>query len=191
MNENNNPTPERLAKAGEAVSEFEVEDEDGKKTGRRVLRLSDSDILNHLASRKVIDTFQHASGERYYKDWYDAGLAASGVVDPSRDIVDTSNTDPMVLHRMEALQTWSKTTIAIGPVHAHPLASMLLFDMPATVYAMRYLRQRNYKTARLVAYTALGLALDALVLYYLGPTKTRTRYHRDKGARPTIPDTPT
>ncbi len=174
------PTPERLKRAGDGVAARQTE------TGRTGVRMTDSDILGHLASRSVISQDQLAAGERYYKSWYRAGLAASGVVDPERVIVDGGNPEPAASMRLEALGDWASATKAIGKILAHPLIEMVLFEETATVYAMKYLRKRDPKDCRLAAYTVLGLSLDALVMHYMGPKRARSHYAMADGARPVI-----
>jgi hypothetical protein len=174
------PTPERIKRANGGIESRVTE------SGRTGFRATDCDILNHLASRKIIDSDQFQSGEKYHKAWYNAGMAASGVVDPFRVIVDGGNPEPAAAARLEALGEWASATKAIGPTLAHPLVNMILLEETATVYAMRYMGKRDPKDARLAAYVALGLALNALVDHYLGPRRQRSRYHMDDGARPII-----
>lgn len=167
-----------MRQAGGAVSEYTTD------TGRKTPRFEDCDILNHLASRGVISTDQQSCGVRYYRDWYESGLAASGVIDPGAVVVDGGNREPAVVHRMEALHNWAAAARGIGPVLSHPLVNMVLLDMPATVYAMQFLGQQDPKNARLASQTVLKISLDALVLHYLGPRRTRTRYLRGDDAVP-------
>lgn len=174
------PTPERMKQAGEGMEPRRTE------TNAIAYRATDCDILNHLASRKVIDGDQLVCGERYFRDWYRAGLAASGVVDPGRVIVDGGNSDQVADAKLDALSAWAKATKAVGPTLAHPLTNMVLLQETATVYAMRYLGKRDPKDMRLAAYIALGLALDALVLHYLGPRRRKPSHGMMSGARPGI-----
>ncbi|MEQ1524633.1 MAG: hypothetical protein ABL936_25510 [Aestuariivirga sp.] len=166
------PTPERTAKAGEAVTSHKTEE------GRTALRFTDGDILEHMQSRGMIDGDQYGCGKRYYRDWFKSGLAASGVVDPGRIIVDGGNPEPAIIRQMEFAQEWAKASRAVGKVLCHPLTDMVLLDEPATAYAMRHLGMKDPKDARLSAYTMLKMALDALVMYYMGPRRMRASYHR-------------
>lgn len=171
------PTPERLHRAGDHVTTHKTSE------GRTAIRFTDSDILEHMESRGMIDADQYACGKRWAGDWYQAGLAASGVVDPGRVIVDGGNPEPGIIQRMEHAHHWAKACKAIGPVHCHPLTDMVLLEMPATVYAMRHLGHRDPKDARLAAYTLLRSSLDALVLHYLGARRQQSRYSRGGGDR--------
>jgi hypothetical protein len=166
------PTPERMRKAGEAVSPHKTDE------GRTTVRFTDGDILEHMQSRGMIDGDQYTCGKRYYADWYHSGLAASGVVDPGRVIVDGGNPEPSVIRQMEFALRWAVASKSVGAVHCHPLTDMVLLDTPATVYAMRHMGMRDPKDARLAAYTLLKAALDALVLHYMGPRHMRASYHR-------------
>lgn len=170
------PTPERLRKAGDAVSPHKTDE------GRTAVRFTDGDILEHMQSRGMISGDQYECGKRYYSHWEKSGLAASGVVDPGRIIVDGGNPEPTILRQMEFAQEWARAGMAIGFVHCHPLTEMVLLETPATVYAMRHMGMRDPKDARLAAYTLLKAALDALVLHYMGPRHMRASYHR--GDRP-------
>jgi hypothetical protein len=166
------PTPERVAMAGDAISSHKTAE------GRTAFRFTDGDILEHMQARGMIDGDQYSAGKQFTTDWHQSGLAASGVVDPGRVIVDGGNPEPALIHRLECAQKWATACRAIGVVHCHPLTDMVLLDTPATVYAMRCLGQRDAKKARLAAYTVLRIALDALVIHYYGARKARPHYHR-------------
>jgi hypothetical protein len=172
------PTPERITQANGSHHPEKTDE------GRTRFRFTDNDILEHLQSRSIITGEQYACGKRFYNDWYQSGLAASGVVDPGRVVVDGGNAAPVQIRQMDAAHRWVKACKAVGVVLCHPLTDMVLLETTATVYALRYLRKRDPETARLTAYTLLGAALDALVLYYLGPRHSRSHYHR--GERPEI-----
>jgi hypothetical protein len=158
-------TPERLKHAGDATIERRIE------SGRVVLRMADGDILSYLSGRGVINAEQLQCGERFYRDWYNAGLAASGVIDPTRVVVDGGNSEPAMMRKMEAAQEWGNAIRAIGTVHSHPLTAMVLLEEPATVYAMRNTGYKDPKYARVIAYDRLKQALEALVVYYLGKSR--------------------
>lgn len=166
------PTPERLRKAGDAISHHKTDE------GRTAFRFTDGDILEHMQARSMIDGDQYGAGKQFYSDWYNSGLAASGVVDPGRVIVDGGNPEPGVIRRMEFAQRWTIACRAIGAVHLHPLTDMVLLDTPATTYAMRHMGMKDPKDCRLGAYILLKAALDALVLHYYGQRRMRASYHR-------------
>lgn len=166
------PTPERMRKAGDAATPHKTDE------GRTTVRFTDGDIVEYMQSRGMINGDMYDCGKRFYADWYKSGLAASGVVDPGRVIVDGGNPEPGIIRRMEFAQSWAVACRDIGPVHCHPLTDMVLLDTPATVYALRHMGLKDPKDARLAAYTLLRAALDALVLHYLGPRRMRKSYHR-------------
>lgn len=173
------PTPERLRQAGDAVLEHRLE------SGRLTVRMADGDILAYLSNRGVISGEQWQCGTRFYQDWYKSGLAASGVIDPTRVVVDGGNAEPAIIRSMEAAQQWAKAIKAIGPIHSHPLTAMVLLDEPATVYALKHTGHKDPKDARLIAYDRLKQALEALVGHYLGGSrKARPSYF--VGERPEI-----
>lgn len=166
------PTPERAAKAGDMASPHKTDE------GRTTVRFTDGDIVEYMQTRGLINGDQYTCGKRFYADWYLSGLAASGVVDPGRVIVDGGNPEPGIVRRMEFAQRWAVACKAIGPVHCHSLTDLVLLDVPATTYALKHCGARDPKDARLVSYTILRLALDALVLHYMGPRHMRKCYHR-------------
>lgn len=169
------PTPERKRKAGGAHAAH-ITDE-----GRTTVRFTDGDIVEYMQTRGMINGDMYDCGKRFYRDWYESGLAASGVVDPGKVIVDGGNPEPGIIRRMEFAQRWAVACKAVGDVLCRPLTDMVLLDEPPTVYAMKHLGRNDPKDARLAAYTVLTLALDALVLHYLGPRHMRKSYSRGGG----------
>ena len=172
------PTPERMRKAGEAVTHHKTDE------GRTTVRFTDGDIVEYMQSRGMINGDMYDCGKRFYADWYKSGLAASGVVDPGRVIVDGGNPEPGIIRRMEYAQAWAVACKSVGEVLSRPLTDMVLLDVPANVYALRHMGLKDPKDARLAAYTLLRAALDALVLHYLGPRHMRKSYHRAEDAIP-------
>ncbi len=179
------PTRERFRKAGEAFASHKTDE------GRTTVRFTDGDIVEYMQTRGMINGDMYDCGKRFFADWYKSGLAASGVVDPGRVIVDGGNPEPGIVRRMEFAQSWAVACKAIGPVLCHPLTDMVLLDTPATAYALRHLGHKDPKDARVAAYAMLRLALDALVLHYLGPRHMRKSYHRAEKfeARPEVRET--
>lgn len=172
------PTPQRVRKAGDAASPYKTDE------GRTTVRFTDGDIVEYMSSRGMINGDMYDCGKRFYADWWRSGLAASGVVDPGRVIVDGGNPEPGIIRRMEFAQSWAVACKAVGDVLCDALTDMVLLDMPATTYAMRNMGHKDPKDARVAAYAVMRLALDALVLHYMGPRHMRRCYHRAGDAIP-------
>jgi hypothetical protein len=177
------PTRERLAKALEDQIEIVTPDE---SEHWRAIRMLDGHVLEYLRSRECIDQGQYSAGYRFYRDWYDAGLAASGVIDPGRVIVDNGNAGSSGEHRLAALTSWQRAVRAVGLIHSTILVDLLLTEERLEDWGRRRRRQNNAKLARQAAITAISLALEALDHHYHPPRRDRTRASHAPDYRPTI-----
>lgn len=175
-------TPERLAKAGEATGEFVT------SSGRRTKRLLDGSVLDLLLSRRVITGDQYHAGARFYSDWYYAGLAQSGVVDPARIVVDGSAHPGQTDRALDALTRWKAALVALGMVHSHVMTSVVLLEVPLVEYGWQRFRQRAPEKARLTATVALKGALDQLDSHYYGKREGTYRCAHAADYRPAIID---
>ncbi len=177
------PTPERLAKAGDAVEVFTPD----QSENWRAIRLSDETPLEHLQGRGAITGDQYAAGMRYYSDWYIAGLAYSATIDPSREVVDGGKVDHWSDRQLDAMTRYNRALKAIGYL-ASVLSDLLVNPNPERLedYGRRKCGQKNFKLARLAATTQLKLALDALDHHYYGQRKTRAHVAHTDDYRPTI-----
>jgi hypothetical protein len=176
------PTPERLAKAGEDVEAFTPD----ANLHHRAIRMLDGHILEQLASRDVISGDQYNAGTQFFADWYFSGLAASGVIDPGRVIVDGGETMRESDRKLSAMTRWKRAVQAVGMVHSNVLTAVVLLEESLTVYGRRRFHQKNEKLARLAATTALQGALEQLDCHYYGQRKTATRASHVDGYRPEI-----
>lgn len=178
------PTPERLAKAGDAV---EVSTPDQSENWRAI-RLSDESPLEYLRCRNAVTGDQYAAGHRYYNDWYKSGLANSGVIDPGRIIVDGGKIDHWPDVKLDAMTRYNRALKAIGPVLGNVLSDLLVNASPLRLedYGQRKCKQNNVKLARLAATAQLKLALDALDYYYYGQRKSRPHVFHAEDYRPEI-----
>jgi hypothetical protein len=168
----NKPTPERLLKAGDDVEDF-VSDDD--KLTRRML---DGSLLNKMLSRDTIDGEQYNAGVKYYKDWYLGGFAASGVVDPSKPFVDGGDPTAGQATRIYHANRFGKAAIAIGRVLASVVGDAILHEQRIDFLAQRYSKSTDRDRSRADVYQGIRLGLDALALYYFGPRRSRSHYHR-------------
>lgn len=184
------PTKERLAHAGRDVEAFSPDENINWQT----IRMLDGSPLEKLATagqkneRRGITGPQYSAGKRYYADWYYSGLAASGVVDPTRDRVDGGTYKDISDKRMAAQTRFNRACKAIGDVHRHVLDDIVLMESPLSAYAIRFEGQYERKYDRQVAtLTALRLALDALDVHYNGhPSDRGVRRSHAADYRPKI-----
>ena len=177
------PTPERLAKAGDATGEHVTE------SGRRTVRMLDGSQVSMLFERGSLNADQFNAGERFYADWYFAGLAASGVIDPARDVVDGGKIETMTERRLAALGRWQSAVQGVGKMHSQALTCIVLLDEPLEVYGRRYHKRASRKDATIAAITVLQVALAQLDLYYYGERSTRTGASHAPDYRPSIEPT--
>lgn len=180
------PTPERLAKAGDAVEAYTPD----KSENWRAIRLSDESPLEYLQGRGAITGDQYAAGMQYYGDWYKSGLANSGVIDPGRVIVDGGQVEHWSEQKLDAMTRYNRAVKAVGPVLSGVLSDLLANGNPEKLedYGRRKCGQKSFKLARLAATSQLKLALDALDYHYHGQRQRRAHVSHVAGYRPTIPD---
>jgi hypothetical protein len=176
------PTPERLAKAGDQIEAFTA----GDNVHHQALRMLDGHPLERLATRGVITGDQYHAGTRFYGDWYYSGLAASGVIDPSRDVVDGG----LIMHesdkKLAAMTAYKRAVQAIGVIHSTVITDLVLLEQPIEAWANKWFRQKAPKLARAQAHAALILALTALDHHYYGQRTTRRSVSHVDDYRPEI-----
>lgn len=183
MNRNSiGPTPERLAKAGDQVEAFTAAD----SVHHQALRMLDGHPLERLASRGVITGDQYQAGTRFYGDWYYSGLAASGVIDPAREVVDGG----LIMHesgrKLAAMTSYKRAVQAIGMIHSTVITDLVLLEQPVEEWGRKWFRQKAPKLAKAQAHAALILALQALDHHYYGERKTRPHVAHADDYRPVI-----
>jgi hypothetical protein len=154
----------------------------------RAIRLLDTHVLEYLQSRSIITGDQYCAGVEFYSDWYKAGLAASGVIDPGRVIVDGGSSDTMTEIKLDALHRWQRAVQALGLIHSQVLTDILLTEEPLVQWGRRRAGQNSPKLAKLAALTALRLSLEALDLHYHGRRRTPARSSHAEDYRPSIHD---
>lgn len=169
------PTDERLKRAGKD-SEFIIRDEiqeDGNTISVTTYRMLDGSILDLLVKREQIGGAEYHAGVRFYSDWYYSGLANSGVIDPSKDIVDGSGRSSTSDARMAAMTRYHKAVKALCSSHGMVMQCCVLAEESLEIYGQRVHRQKNQKLARLAAVTSLKDALAALDEHYNGRRHVR------------------
>lgn len=175
-------TPERLAKAGADTEDFIT------ATGRRTKRLLDGSVLDMLASRRSITGDQYAAGARLYSDWYHAGLASSGVIDPSKVVVDGGKPPGVDERMLDAAGSFAKALIGVGKIHSHVLVNILLLEEPMVQYGWRRHGYKSDDYAKLAAIVDLRSALAALDLHYYGLKRPKGGRSHAADYRPVIPN---
>jgi hypothetical protein len=163
------PTPERLAMAGRNIEPVASE------TGYETIRMLDGSTLDRLASRSVITGDQYHAGSRFYLDWYSSGLAASGVIDPGRVVVDGRRGHQESERRLQAMTAYKDAVRAVGRIHSTVLTDLVLLEKSVEDWGRRWFRQKAPKLAKAQAHAALIMALTALDHHYYGQRRARTR----------------
>lgn len=187
MDETTEPTKERLRKAGDEWERNVIEIGEGEsKVSSLTYRMLDGSVLDNLASRKVITGDQYVAGVQLYQDWYLAGFASSGVIDPSKDVVDGGIVAGANDRVLDAAGRFAKALLAVGKVHSHPLINIILIEQPLNEYGLKRFSIKDEKDARLKAITALQLALEQLDYHYYGQRKTKGGSSHVADYRPTI-----
>jgi len=176
------PTPERLRQAGGAVEDISPD----KSLHHRAMRMLDNHTLEGLASRGRITGGQYQAGAQFYADWYDGGLAASGVIDPGRVVVDGGKRHEDSDRRLDALTRHKRAIQAVGIIHSHVLVSVVLLQESLESYGQRYCHQQAVKLAKVAATAVLVAALAELDNHYHGRRHGRIRTACADGYRPTI-----
>lgn len=160
------PTPQREARAGDMLEEFVA------KGGRRTVRLLDGSVLELLNSRGSITADQYNAGWSFYESWYIAGMAASGAVDPSREVVDGGQHKPVTDRQLDAMWRFKRAIQAVGIVHSKALICMVLLDEKPVDYGRRVYKRTQEKQATVAGITALVDALTALDFHLYGARKS-------------------
>jgi len=161
----------RLEKAGDAWARENV-DREGRKSGETI-RTYDGDVLGLLLKKGSITHLEHAAGEWLYRHWYEGGLAASGIVDLTKPLVDTSTYEPVAVHQLEHRQQYALALDAIGPRHAHAITAIVIGNMAIMDYAARFGRYSGRNSASAATVTLLAQALDELSDYRDDPAEYR------------------
>ena len=176
------PTPERLAKAGDQVEAFSP----GENVHHAAIRMLDGHPLERLATRGVITGDQYHAGTRFYADWYYSGLAASGVIDPSREVVDGGQTIRESDRKLAAMTSYKRAVQAIGMIHSTVVTDLVLLEQPVEAWGRKWFGQKAAKLAKAQAHAALIMALQALDHHYYGQRRNRAHVAHAEDYRPGI-----
>lgn len=180
--DDNGPTIERLRHArGEAERLTSAE-----TVHHQAWRMLDGHILAQLAAKDVLQGDEFQAGQMFYSDWYHSGLAASGVIDPSKEVVDGGKAFGATDRQLAAMQRWVKAVQAVGLIHCQVLSAVVLEEQSLEAYGARRYRQKARKLARLSAQNALVDALEALSVHYGMRRVRHMRCGHVDGYRPVI-----
>lgn len=178
------PTPERVSQAGGNVEQRQTD------TGRNGYRIND-DILAYLLQRNVLDQDHVSAGSQYREDYHKTGLDISGVIDPTREVVDGGGHHDIAAHRLDAMTRFNAANLHLGKALSSVVTELILFDATALGYAIRYMGISNPKTANEKVHTMLKFALSSLADHYMKgqrrPSKQRIRAHMNGADRPVMP----
>jgi hypothetical protein len=176
------PTPERLAKAGDDIEETSAT----QSQNWRAIRMLDGHVIERLRNRDAISGDLYNAGCQFYSDWYHAGLASSGVIDPSREVVDGGQSKGVSDRRLAAMTRWQRAVQAVGKVHSLVLIDVILHEMTLELYGRKHHGYKAQKQAVQAAQTSLINALTELDYHYYGQRNGRTVAAHVAGYRPNI-----
>jgi hypothetical protein len=181
------PTDERMRMAGKAVELIirDEKDDEGRNIPITTYRMLDGSILDLLVKRNQISGDEYHAGARFYNDWYTSGLANSGVIDPSKDVVDGGGRIIESDIRLAAMNRYHKAVKAMCTAHGMVMQCCVLAEESLEGYGRRIYRQASAKLAKLAATTALKDALHALNEHYNGKREHRMGSAHADGYRPT------
>lgn len=171
-------------KAVELIIQDET-DEEGRKVPTTTYRMLDGSILDLLVKRSQISGDQYHAGARFYNDWYLSGLANSGVIDPSKDVVDGGRKISESEIKLAAMTRYHKAVKALSTANGMVMQCCVLAEEQLESYGRRIYRQASPKPAKLAATTALKDALSALDEHYNGKREHRMGSAHSSGYRPT------
>lgn len=177
------PTPERLRMAGENVEPFNA-DIDGHKH-YTTLRLTDNSRLDGMLRAGEITGDQYNAGDTFYRDWYLSGMAASGVIDPTKDRVDCSVGEFMTDRKIDALGRLDKVMKRMDRVSLRPVFEIVIFGMSFWFYGRKYGKKKNRSRAAEWAKGEVKRALSGLAYIYYGPRKSGIQASHVEDYRPT------
>lgn len=190
------PTPERLRRAiGDdgkpVVSEVDL----GENVNWKAFRLNDAPLgrLLHCKHPKItVDQFN--AGEAYHAVVYYTGMMASGVVDPSRVVVDGGQHKHIPDRLIAAKARYERIIKGTAkrafhdrmPYELHHIVdAVVVQEIPLGEYAERFQRIKERRSRQAVALDRLHMGLDWLVSHFdIGRKPVRMQAH--VGERPEI-----
>lgn len=131
----------------------------------RAYHLADSPIAR-LAGQGKITPIQRQAAERFFADYYNAGLAPLGAVDYSKVMVDGSKSSSTSDFRFAASDRYRAATGALSTGVLKIVDRIVLREMPVETAGRDVTGRKDAKQARAVAMFALTEGLDTLALHY-------------------------
>ncbi len=148
------PTPERLRAAND---NFVVD----RKTGTHTMQ--DSPVRRMHKDGRLTDA-QLDAAERYYADWYAAGMAPLGAVDYGRPMVDGHSPKTESDYRVGAAQRWRRARTDLGALGQ--VVDRVVLEEQSLEAAGADLGWTGASQRRAVATDRLRLGLDVLARRY-------------------------
>jgi len=181
------PTKERLRKAGEAQERVTMTMGDGDvKEVTSNLRMLDGSVLDMLMTRRSITMDQYCAGAQLYTDWYVSKIGIVSAVDPSRDVVDGGKMELTSESRLTAGGKFAKAIVAVGKMHSSALINIVLLEEDLGTYARRWHPIKDDKDARYAGIVTLRNALTQLDYYYHGKREAQGGSSHAADYRPSI-----
>jgi hypothetical protein len=183
------PAPERIGPTLERLRHARAAGDDAvtyiaTEEAVAVPRMLDGNVLELLLSRGVIDSEEYACGNEFFRHWYQSGLAASGVIDPTRDRVDGGKMESQSETALWHFEKFKRMVQGVGPIHSQVLCVCILTGTSLAEFGLRHCRTTYARTARERAQDRLTAALAALVMFLL--KRRNTPMQAVVGERPVI-----
>lgn len=178
------PTPERLARAGDAVEPFNADLD--KHSHYETIRLMDGNggLLDILIREGKISTDQYHSGLRLFRDFWLSEIDAVRALDWTRPVVDCQPSGSISDHKLDAINAVKKASEKLEYIGMHPFIKMVVQGQNPKDYAKERWPLIGPRDARSQAIGALCTSLAILDVFYYGERKTRVVGAGVEGYRP-------
>lgn len=183
------PTPERLARSiGDdgrpMIAEIEVGSDN---INWRAYRLNDAPLGRlRFAAKPKITGEQYAAGESYYGVVYYAGMMASGVIDPSRVIVDGGQHKHIPDRLIAAKARYEKVIKRMDFPVWHIVDAVVVQETRLSDYAERFRQFNERRIRQAVALDRLQRGLDWLADHFGITARRAAGIVASVGERPAI-----
>jgi len=164
LNAYGSPTPERMSRAGLDFEFFNADID--QHTHYDTIRLTDESALEKM--RGTLTGDQYNACNMFYCDWYVSGMAASGVIDLTREYVDHYRAVEMSDRKLDAMTRFNAAMRGVGRLPLRPIIAIVLFNVRFADYGRRYGPHSNSKLATVWAKGQFDGAANALVYHYFG-----------------------
>jgi len=122
--------------------------------------------IERLAKAKRITATQLEAGNRFYADFYAAGLSPLGAVDYGKPMVDGTSPAGQSDYRAAAGERYRRACLAIGPALLKVIDRVVLREMQVEAAGRDVSGRADDTPARSVGMWALTEGLDVLAAFY-------------------------